>query len=185
MSAEGTSLTDLQRWAREQGIPLAPNALRALRAENIETAEQAAELPTAVLLSMPWVKENSVNAIRTWQKGRGIPITPDPEPLPGAGDEINAKPRRLMGVGPAHAVPYQTLVWPPQNEIERFAWETYVALLSPGEGAIARPGPLEAIRQAWAATEAWEREKRASKGRVKAEVEAERGNSEDDGKEMA
>lgn len=184
MSAEGTSLTELQRWAREQGIPLAPNALRALRAENIETAEQAAELPTAVLLSMPWVKENSVNAIRTWQKGRGIPITPDPEPLPGAGDESGARPRRQMIVMPP--APAGTLVWPPQNEIERFAWETYMALLKPGEGIIARPGTLEAVRQAWSAAEAWEREKRASVGRVRAEVEAEKGSSEDhDGKEMA
>lgn len=161
MSAEETSLTELQRWAREQGMPLAPNALRALRAENIETAEQAAVVPDSVLLSIPWVKESSVRAIRTWQEGKGIPVTPDPEPLPEP--EV---PRPSMLVKSAG------LVWPPQDELTRVAWETYMALLKPGDGVIARPGASEALRQAWSAAEAWLREKRASAERVAAEIAA-------------
>lgn len=186
MSAEETetTLTELQRWAKQNGMAMAPNAINALRAENIETAEQAAVVPTSVLLEMPWVKESTVNVIRTWQQGRGIPVTPDPEPLPGAGENGGAGQRRQMiVVAPAQAQPYQTLVWPPQNELERVAWETYMALLKPGDGVIARPGALEAVRQAWSAAEAWQREKRASAERVEAEKAAENENSEGERKE--
>lgn len=164
-----TTLTELQRWAKQNGMAMAPNAINVLRGENIETAEQAAEIPNSVLLAMPWVKQNTVTVIRTWQQGRGIPVTPDPEPLPEAGDEVvKEKRRKIAVVALSAAVPYHSLVWPPQNEMERIAWETYMALLRPGDGVIARPGALEAVRQAWCAAEAWLRERNEAREREKA-----------------
>lgn len=191
-----TSLTDLQRWAREKGTPLAPQALRTLKAEGFLEAEAVATLPSSELRKLPYVKESSIAALRAWQAEQGIPVPPDPEVEAPERQKIwqrfNAVGEQTLRdmiddrVSP-HLIPGSPYLppadWYPRNEKENVAWSTYLELLKPSPVMGERVNPVEAMKQAWLAADAWEdqRKKRETKG----ETNAGHGGTDDAGQGLA
>lgn len=162
-----TTLTDLQRWARERGTPLAPQALRTLKAEGFLEAEAVATLPSSELRKLPYVKEASIDALRAWQAEQGIPVPPDPEV------DVGEAVRRLYEPTPNFLKPFIgpdgpiiPVGWAPRSEKELVAWETYLELLKPSPVMGERVNVAEAMKQAWLAADAWEsqRKQRETKG---------------------